>query len=155
MKVFTNFSEVNCQLIYRINRFNSSSFNHLFGRLICFPNVGYIQIISSKLKNMNDGENVLKKRTFSILIKQIQMNFDTEQPESSFKLLREAKHTFGIIQKSQLRRSSLLDQKREPHSNEKSKEKDFEKNGYLTGSLSQGLQIKQSVKNCLQIVGCC
>ena len=45
------------------------------------------------------------------LIKPIQITFDSIQLESKFILLREAKSTLVIIQKSQSRGSSLLDQK--------------------------------------------
>ena len=68
-----------------------------------------------------------KKSTFQFLIKQILITFDSEQLESKFKLLREAKSTIVIIQKSQLQGSSLLGQKMDPI-REKNPKKIFLKN---------------------------
>ena len=81
-----------------------------------------------------------KKSTFQFLIKQILITFDSAWLESKFKLLREAKRTVVIIQKSQLQGSSLLGQKMDPI-RAKTPIFFFEKCAYLTGLLSQGLQI--------------
>ena len=82
-----------------------------------------------------------KKSTFSFFIKQIRITFYSDQLESKFKLLREAKSTLVIMKKSQLLGSSLLEQKMDPIRDKNTKFCFFEKCRYLTGPLSQGLQI--------------
>ena len=94
----------------------------------------------SQLKTGSISINIVThKKTFHFLIKHFQITFEPEQLELKFKILLKARQTFVIIQKSQLRGSSLLDQKLDPI--RKKIAKKMKKYGYFAGLLSQGLQV--------------